>query len=408
MQDNSSPVTGPQINDFPDEISLRILALLKPRDLFASSRVCRDWQSLMDDLEIWKYYNEPIKSTWPYAIKVENMTNRAYYKKYFAGDRIRDIYVFNDHIYGACEQELLIWRPKNDQKYAVTRHQTDHHDVITKIFLYVHPQTMQTTMLTGSADWNVKIWSLQQDATFKLMHTLKGHESNITSLMMCDKRIFTGSVDSTIKVWEVGKETVNCVSTLNAHDGPITCFQVETKSANELTLYSGSSKTIKVWDINFETKKCENTHTLENVEGGVTCLSFNHTFSRGLIAGFMNGTIKIIKYNLKKVLESRVIQTNQEPVSCLLKPFFKKQFFSGSQNKMKVWEANSQPAEGWTPSKTQQETAVIATVAIDMKFNREAASKLYMLTHQNSIKIFRLNSEKVYELTHTLHSEEEK
>ena len=77
--------------------------------------------------------------------------------------------------------------------------------------------------------------------------TLRGHTDKVTSLALSadGKRLFSGSYDNTIKVWdpEVGKETL----TLRGHTRSVTSLAL---SADSKRLFSGShDQTIKVWDL---------------------------------------------------------------------------------------------------------------------------------------------------------------
>ena len=77
--------------------------------------------------------------------------------------------------------------------------------------------------------------------------TLRGHTDSVSSLALSGdgKRLFSGSVDKTIKVWdlEAGKESL----TLRGHTAYVTSLAL---SGDGKRLFSGSEdNTIKVWDL---------------------------------------------------------------------------------------------------------------------------------------------------------------
>src|SRR4029453_2536154 len=78
-------------------------------------------------------------------------------------------------------------------------------------------------LFTGSGDNTIKVWDVK---TGKQVLSLRGHTGLVTSLAVSSdgKRLFTGSGDNTIKVWdmETGKEAL----TLRGHTGVVTCMLV--------------------------------------------------------------------------------------------------------------------------------------------------------------------------------------
>src|SRR5262249_17519155 len=102
-------------------------------------------------------------------------------------------------------------------------------------------------LFSGSEDTTIKVWDLVSGDTL----TLRGHTDGVTSLGLSGdgKRLFSGSggLGSTneIKVWNLqsSKETL----TLRGHSERVSSLAL---SANGKRLYSGSyDGTIKVWDL---------------------------------------------------------------------------------------------------------------------------------------------------------------
>ena len=75
-------------------------------------------------------------------------------------------------------------------------------------------------LATGSLDRTIKIWNIK---LAKLDVTLKGHTNGvwclefITNLLLC-----SGSYDSTIKIWNL--KNGFCLKTLTEHSGPVWQF----------------------------------------------------------------------------------------------------------------------------------------------------------------------------------------
>ncbi|KAI8850322.1 WD40-repeat-containing domain protein [Chytridium lagenaria] len=52
---------------------------------------------------------------------------------------------------------------------------------------------------TGSLDWTIKLWEL---STGKCKHTLQGHTDSITTICLMDFSVFSSSLDGTIREWD--------------------------------------------------------------------------------------------------------------------------------------------------------------------------------------------------------------
>ncbi len=95
-------------------------------------------------------------------------------------------------------------------------------------------------LFSGSDDDTIKVWEIK---TGKCLATLKGHEAEVLSLVIADEKLFSGSFDNTIKVWEI--KTGKCLATLKGHDGSVRSLVLD-----DGKLFSGSfDNTIKVWEI---------------------------------------------------------------------------------------------------------------------------------------------------------------
>ena len=121
-------------------------------------------------------------------------------------------------------------------------------------------------LFSGSGDNTIKVWDLEAG---KETLTLRGHDSAVTSLALAadGKRLFSGSEDSTIKVWnlETGKE----IRTLRGHTRAVRSLVL---SGDGKRLFSGSGdNTIKVWDL--ETGK--EARTLPGLTGRVVSLALS-------------------------------------------------------------------------------------------------------------------------------------
>uniref|UniRef100_A0A8C9L8A9 TNF receptor associated factor 7 n=1 Tax=Pavo cristatus TaxID=9049 RepID=A0A8C9L8A9_PAVCR len=97
----------------------------------------------------------------------------------------------------------------------------------------------------GSAGegWCVLLFSVWDTCTtYKCQKTLEGHDGIVLALCIQGNKLYSGSADCTIIVWDI--QNLQKVNTIRAHDNPV-CTLVSSHNM----LFSGSLKAIKVWDI---------------------------------------------------------------------------------------------------------------------------------------------------------------
>lgn len=69
---------------------------------------------------------------------------------------------------------------------------------------------------TGSYDCTIRAWSL---ATFARVAVLEGHSDAVRALTVAGGRLFSGSYDNTVRVWDVDPMQVRDGSPLGLGDG---------------------------------------------------------------------------------------------------------------------------------------------------------------------------------------------
>lgn len=116
---------------------------------------------------------------------------------------------------------------------------------------------------SGSMDSSINIWDIEKG---KLLHTLEGHSSLVGLLELSDEYLVSAAADSTLRIWNPGAG--DNVSKLEGHSGAITCFQHDS-----LRIVSGSEKMLKLWDI--RTGKFVRD-LLADITGGIWQLRFDY------------------------------------------------------------------------------------------------------------------------------------
>ncbi|CAI9090202.1 OLC1v1024928C1 [Oldenlandia corymbosa var. corymbosa] len=97
-------------------------------------------------------------------------------------------------------------------------------------------------LFAGVEDGSIMAWkSCPESSSPIMLPTLKGHTNAVISLTVGGNRLYSGSKDNTIRVWDL--KTLECIETLNAHKESVTSL-----AFFDRYLLSGSlDNSLKVW-----------------------------------------------------------------------------------------------------------------------------------------------------------------
>jgi len=98
-------------------------------------------------------------------------------------------------------------------------------------------------VLTGSQDWTVKMWDVENGA---LLRTFDAHKSQVDAVTFSQDgtKVLSGSLDKTLKLWDAA--TGQLLRTLEGHTGGVN--SVAFSFEGSLVLSGSSDNTIKLWD----------------------------------------------------------------------------------------------------------------------------------------------------------------
>ena len=95
-------------------------------------------------------------------------------------------------------------------------------------------------LYSGSVDSTIRVWDTD---THQHITTLQGHTNSVTCLTAVGNKLYSVSVDKTIRVWDT--DTHKHITTLRGHTKEVACLTMVGGK-----LYSGScDKTIRVWTL---------------------------------------------------------------------------------------------------------------------------------------------------------------
>ncbi|CAI0459295.1 unnamed protein product [Linum tenue] len=111
--------------------------------------------------------------------------------------------------------------------------------------------------------WNGSATGEQQGNPFQPAATLSGHTSAVISMKVGGGRLFSGSMDGTIKVWDIS--TLQCIQTMKGHDNAVMsllCY-------SDFLLSCSLDQKIKVWAATGEDGSFEAVYTYEEGDGAL-------------------------------------------------------------------------------------------------------------------------------------------
>lgn len=92
---------------------------------------------------------------------------------------------------------------------------------------------------SGSMDSSINVWDFDKG---KLLYSLEGHNSLVGLLELSENYLVSAAADSTLRVWD--SKTGENLSKLRRHNSAITCFQHD-----DHRIVSGSERMLKLWNI---------------------------------------------------------------------------------------------------------------------------------------------------------------
>ncbi|KFK22542.1 hypothetical protein AALP_AAs68488U000400 [Arabis alpina] len=157
----------------------------------------------------------------------------------------------------------------------------------------VHAMTIANGMLfAGTSSGSISVWKANDNTEsdpFTYLGSLEGHHSGqVTCFIVGGQRLYSGSVDKTIKVWDLN--TLQCTMTLRQHTDTITSLLCW----DQFLLSSSLDGTIRVWACSDENGSLKVTNTWRQEER-VHALSGMHDAEGKpiMFCSYQNGTVSI-------------------------------------------------------------------------------------------------------------------
>ncbi|KAL1195085.1 Zinc finger CCCH domain-containing protein 59 [Cardamine amara subsp. amara] len=141
----------------------------------------------------------------------------------------------------------------------------------------------------GTSSGSISVWKASdtESEPFKYLTSLDGHSGEVKCFIVGGQRLYSGSVDKTIKVWDLN--TLQCVMTLGQHSDIITSLLCW----DQYLISSSLDGTIKVWGSS-ESGNLKVIHTRRQEESVHALCGLHDAEAKPIIfCSYQNGTVGI-------------------------------------------------------------------------------------------------------------------
>ena len=157
-----------------------------------------------------------------------------------------------------------------------------------------------TRIYSGSGDKTIRIWDV---TTGNPAGILRAHTDGVTALLLAGKRLVSASDDGVMIVWDIEDSVIK--TTIRGHTSWVTCMTL----AGGRLISGSEDKTIRVWDL----ETGQHIKTLGGHTGSIWCLA---AAGETLISGSEDKTIRV--WDLKTGKEVKLIEGHKDNVWSLV------------------------------------------------------------------------------------------
>ncbi|GAA0168150.1 hypothetical protein LIER_22932 [Lithospermum erythrorhizon] len=159
---------------------------------------------------------------------------------------------------GSADRRIKVWdKPFGEKKYGLVATLEKHKSAVNALAL----SNDGSVLFSGSNDRSILVWEREDSANYMVVTgALRGHSKAILCLVNLDDLLFSGSADRTIRIWQRGHDgRYCCLSVLDGHRKPVKSVVAVAEEVEEgcesnnngvVKVFSGSfDGEIKVWQV---------------------------------------------------------------------------------------------------------------------------------------------------------------
>lgn len=175
-------------------------------------------------------------------------------------DAINAVAVSHDgYVYtGSADKKIKVWRKQGkEKKHGLMETLEKHNSGINALAL----SGDGCVLYSGACDRSILVWERQKveeeesgrfDFKMVVVGALRGHTRSILCLAVVSDYLCSGSEDKSIRVWNINE--YSCLAVLEGHRGPVKCIAAVVDRSHleeaSFVIYSGGlDSDIKVWQV---------------------------------------------------------------------------------------------------------------------------------------------------------------
>jgi F-box/WD-40 domain protein 7 len=204
--------------------------------------------------------------------------------------------------------------------------------------------TEEGLLFAGTQDGSILVWRFSPATNqFEPLASMLGHTGPVVTLMLIANRLYSGSMDKTIRVWEIA--SVQCVQTLEGHTNVV----MDLLCWDSFLLSCSLDGTVKIWAVNAAgqlelafTYPEEDTRSVTLTGALKMCGCSDRAEKPVLLVSHNDNTVRL--YDLPTFTERGQLYSREEVRALQVGP--NSLVFTGdSSGEVKVWSWTDAPAE---------------------------------------------------------------
>lgn len=141
-----------------------------------------------------------------------------------------------------------MWKKKEDNKYGLLATLEKHKSAVNALALNQNG----SVLFSGSCDRSILVWETEDSANhMAVAGALRAHAKAILSLINVHDLLFSGSADRTVRIWQRAFDgSYCCLTVLDGHRTPVRSLAVAVADGGGVKVFTGSfDGEIRVWQV---------------------------------------------------------------------------------------------------------------------------------------------------------------
>ncbi|XP_073145044.1 protein JINGUBANG [Henckelia pumila] len=190
-------------------------------------------------------WDKSLKIWQPHNFRCLESINKAH------DDAINAVAVSNEGLIytGSADKRIKVWgKATGEKKHGLIATLEKHKSAVNALALSLDG----SVLFSGSCDRSILVWEREHSADhMAVTGALRGHRKAILCLMNVRDLLLSGSADRTVRIWRRGYDgKYCCLAVLEGHQTPVRSLSAVAAGAGAVKVFSGSfDGEIKVWQV---------------------------------------------------------------------------------------------------------------------------------------------------------------